>query len=143
MLLISSCNRKVFYSNDQRVDEKGWSLHEKAEFDVDVPDSTTFYNFLIDLRVTTDYPYSNAFLFITTTFPDSTMARDTLECPLADVTGRWLGKRSGQYVNNRYYLKPKTRFRMPGKYHFEITHGMRDAEIVGIKNVGLHIEYAE
>lgn len=141
-MLFSACDSKVFYADTQRVDESGWNMAKSVEFDVEVPDTTTYYHFMIDLRNTNTYEYANAFLFINTTFPDGSVAHDTLECPLADVTGQWYGKRSGQYINNRYFFRKYVSFPMPGNYHFEILHGMREADIKGIKNIGLRIEYA-
>lgn len=130
------------FIDEQRVDERGWNLSDKLFYDVEVTDTVGYFNFFIDVRNTVSYPYSNTFLFINTTFPDGSVACDTLECPLADVDGRWLGKQSGHYVSNRYYLRKGVRFPMSGKYRFAIAHGMRDTNIVGIKNIGLSIEAA-
>lgn len=144
LLLLSalvSCNKKVFYSNDQRVNEKGWNMNEKLMFDIDVTDTLRLYNFFVDLRISNQYPYSNTFFFINTTFPDGGVAYDTLECPLADVDGRWYGKPTGHYIDNRYAFRQRMIFPTTGHYHFEIGHAMRDTNIVGIKNVGLRIEY--
>ena len=143
VLMLTGCNRRVFYTDDQRVEESGWNMYQPVKFDVKVPDTTTFYNFLIDIRNTVNYPYDRTFLFINTTFPDGSIAHDTLECPLADVTGQWYGKQSGHYISNRYYFKKDVRFAKAGDYHFEILHGMRDTNIVGLKNIGLSIEYVK
>lgn len=141
--VLAGCDSTVFYADDQRVDETGWNLGESLEFDVDVPDSTTFYNFLIDLRNTNDYAYANLFLFVNTTFPDGSVAYDTLGCQLADPgTGEWYGKQSGNYVDERIPFKDNVRFQMPGHYHFEVRHAMRDDNLAGIKNLGLRIEYS-
>ena len=93
---LSSCNRNVFYAEDRSVDEHGWLPTEDVVFDVEVPDTVTVYNFLMEVRNSVSYPYSNTFLFVTTTFPDGSLSRDTLEFPLADPSGRWMGKRTGR-----------------------------------------------
>ena len=83
------------------------------------------------------------FLFIGTTFPDGSVAHDTLECPLADPEGRWLGKRTGRYVDARYRLRGgSARFPMMGHYRFAVTNAMRDSAISGIKDIGLRVEYS-
>ncbi|MCQ2298064.1 MAG: gliding motility lipoprotein GldH [Bacteroidales bacterium] len=141
--LMAGCHSQVFYTDEQRVDEDGWNLGEALEFEVDVPDTTTYYNFLIDLRSTNSYEYSNLFLFINTTFPDGSIAHDTLGCILADPrTGEWYGKQSGHYISERIPFHQNVRFAMPGRYHFEVRHGMREDNLKGMKNVGLRIEYA-
>lgn len=140
MLLLTSCDRSLFFSDDQRVDERGWNLDDKRYFDVEVTDLKQLYTFYIDLRVASNYPYDCAFLFINTTFPDGSIAADTLGCPLAAPDGQWYGKRSGKYIDNRYIFKQAVRFPMEGMYRFEVQHAMRDTAVLGVKNVGLRIE---
>ena len=142
-LLLGACDGSVYYAEYQDVDEQGWLPADSARFDVPVDDTNLVLNFLVEVRNTVAYPYANTFLFINTSFPDGTMACDTMECPLADPAGQWLGKRSGRYVDTRYFLRRNVRFPMPGNYHFAMTNGMRDSAIAGLAHVGLRIEYAE
>ena len=81
------------------------------------------------------------FLFIEKTFPDGGIALDTMECPLADPEGNWYGKPSGKYVDNRYFLRKNVIFPQRGQYRFAITQATRDTNLVGIKDVGILIEY--
>lgn len=142
VLLAIACDRDVFFVDDQRVDPSGWNLNEKLSFDVEVDDTARLYTFFIDLRLTADYPYRNIFFFVNTTFPDGGVAADTVECPVALPDGQWMGKRSGGYIDNRYSFRKNMIFPMQGSYRFEIAHGMRDTNVVGVKNVGLRIERA-
>ncbi|MBQ8704198.1 MAG: gliding motility lipoprotein GldH [Bacteroidales bacterium] len=139
---LTACNRNVFYDRQHSVNEHGWLPTESVVFDVDVADTTTVYNFLMEVRNTVDYPYANTFLFLTTTFPDGSLSHDTLEFPLADVSGRWLGKRTGRFVDTRYYFRRNARFPMEGTYRFAVSNGMRDSAISGLKDIGLRIEYS-
>lgn len=141
-LLLSACDGSVYYDQSQAVDEYGWQQSDRLTFDVEVDDTTHLFNFLIGVRNSITYPYSNTFLFINTTFPDGSIAHDTLECPLADPSGRWYGKRTGRYVDSRYRLRGgSARFPMAGTYRFEVVNGMRDSAIAGIKDISLRIEY--
>lgn len=139
---LTACNRNVFYDSQHSVNEHGWPPTGSVVFDVDVADTTTVYNFLMEVRNTVDYPYTNTFLFLTTTFPDGSLSYDTLEFPLADVSGRWLGKRTGRFVDTRYYFRRNARFPMEGTYRFAVSNGMRDSAISGFKDIGLRIEYS-
>lgn len=139
-LMATACDRNLFFEENSSVDEEGWSMTEPVEFDMEIDDTTQYYNIFFNLRNSVNYKYSNAFFFINTTFPDTTCAADTLECPLADPSGEWYGKKSGRFVDNRYYFRRKTRFPMAGTYHFSIKHGMRDHDIEGIKTVGIRLE---
>lgn len=142
MLAITACDNKVFYAESESVETKGWQMTDTIYFNVEVADTTKLYNCYIDLRNTTDYLYSNTFFFINTTFPDGGVAYDTLECPLTDYDGQWLGKRTGELIDNRFFFRNAVIFPMSGVYRFAITHGMRDTSVVGMKSVGFRIEYA-
>jgi gliding motility-associated lipoprotein GldH len=142
-LCLAACDGTVYYSEYEDVDEKGWLPTDSVAFDVNVEDTNLIFNFLVEVRNTVNYPYSNTFLFINTTFPDGSVAHDTLECPLADPEGRWLGKHTGRYVDARYRLRGgSARFPMTGRYHFAIANGMRDSAISGLKDIGLRVEYS-
>ncbi len=134
---LAACNSDVVYSETHSVNENGWDMADTLHYALDVTDTQAIYNLFLDLRISRSYPYSNAFLFLRTTFPDGGVAMDTLECPLAYPDGRWRGKESSRYVDNRYYFKKHVIFPQSGTYHFAITHGMRDTVAKGMKDVGL------
>lgn len=142
LLLLGGCNKNVYYAEERDLDERGWHMDDELVFPVTVADTLTVYNFFVDVRNSVTYDKANTFLFITTTFPDGSRAYDTLECPLADVEGHWYGKRTGRYVDNRYYFRKHVIFPNNGTYYFRIGHGMRDTNVVGLKSVGLRIERA-
>ena len=142
--MLTACGGGTLYNQSMPVDEHGWLPADSLRFDVDVDDTVQLYDFLVEVRNNVGYPYSNLFLFINTTFPDGSVARDTMECPLADEEGRWYGKRTGRYVDSRYRLRASSmRFPMAGHYTFAITNGMRDSAIDGIKDISLRIEYSK
>ncbi|MBP5340985.1 MAG: gliding motility lipoprotein GldH [Bacteroidales bacterium] len=140
-ILMSACDNRGFYDENRAVDEHGWAPADSVAFDVPVSDTLSTFNFLVEVRNSVSYPYSNTFFFLRTTFPDGSMSQDTLEFPLADPTGRWLGKRTGRYVDTRFYFRRNARFPMEGTYRFSITNGMRDSAITGLRDVGFRIEY--
>ena len=142
MLTLTACDSRVFYAESESIEEKGWLMTDTIYFDVDVADTSKLYNCYIDLRNTTDYLYSNTFFFINTTFPDGGVAYDTLECPLTDYDGQWLGQRTGDLIDNRFFFRKAVIFPMSGTYRFAVTHGMRDTSVVGMQSVGFRIEYA-
>lgn len=142
-VLCVACDGKVFYDEQRPVNQDGWLPADSVTFDVPVTDTNRTFNFLIGVRNSITYPYSNTFLFLHTTFPDGSVAQDTLEYPLADPSGRWLGKRTGRYVDTRYYFRRNARFPMSGTYHFAITNGMRDSAVVGLHDIGFRVEYSK
>lgn len=141
-LLMQGCNKKVHYAVERDVDEQGWNMNDRLAYDVDIQDTLQIYNFYIDVRNNVHYDKANTFLFINTTFPDGSVAYDTLECPLADVEGHWYGRRTGRFVDSRFVFRKNVIFPISGHYHFEVAHGMRDTNVVGLKSIGLRIEKA-
>jgi gliding motility-associated lipoprotein GldH len=138
--ILSSCNRSVLY-DDNYINEKDmWPMHEKAKFDVNVEDTTSFYSFYILIRHTTEYPWANLQLFMKTGFPDNTYAVDTLECFLARPDGKWLGKGRGYHRDNKILLQKNVRFGQSGLHTFEFTQAMRQDPLPGIESIGLRIE---
>lgn len=143
VLLLAACDGTVYDSKYVDVNEEGWSPADSACFDIQVDDTTHLFDLFVEVRNNVDYPYSNLFLFVNTTFPDGSMSRDTMELPLTNAQGEWLGKHSGRYVDSRYRLRGQpVRFPMMGNYHFAITNGMRDNAIKGIAHVGFIVEYS-
>lgn len=139
-VLTAACDKNVYYTVQQDVDETGWDMNDRLEFDVDVDDTLQLFDFYVDVRNSVHFPKANVFFFINTTFPDGSVAYDTLECPLADVEGHWYGRRTGRYVDSRFVFRRHVIFPRTGNYHFEVAHGMRDTSVVGLKSVGLRIE---
>jgi len=136
-----SCNHKTFYHKTLRIQNEAWNMDSTLVYEFSIIDSLQFYNFYIDVRNTTDYPYQNLYLFFTTQFPDSTIFTDTLNCILCDVYGRWTGKGSGKIKENRFVLKSKVRFQQKGDYVFSVQQAMRETDLKGITDFGITLQY--
>ena len=140
LLLVQGCDKQVYFTDEHDVDETGWNMNDAVVFDVDVDDTLQVFDFFVDVRNSVLFQKANVFFFINTTFPDGSVAYDTLECPLADVEGHWYGRRTGRYVDSRFVFRRHVIFPPTGLYRFEILHGMRDTNVAGLKSVGLRIE---
>lgn len=140
--ILISCNPNVVFDETKKVNEKGWNMNDIVEFEVEIKDTLRLYDFAINIRNTTDYPNSNIFFFIKTIYPDGSITKcDTVECYLAYLDGSWTGKGSGRIKDNRFWFTQKVIFPMKGTYRFELQQATRDTNLVGISDIGLHIEY--
>jgi gliding motility-associated lipoprotein GldH len=135
-----SCGESPFFEENKSVGDNVWSWNEPVEFDVDVTDTVSPYNFYLNLRTTKGYEFSNVFVFFTLKFPNGGEMRDTIEAPLADDLGNWLGKPSGSLVDNKILFGPRRIFPLTGKYHVTIEQAMRDQDLAEVSDVGLTIE---
>lgn len=136
----ASCNFNDIYNENVSIDDGKWIQEKVARFEVDIHDTLTSHNFYINIRTDNSYRYSNLFIFMTTTFPNGNMTRDTIEFVLADDSGKWLGKGWGRVKENKVQLKDNLRFPLSGKYVFLIRQGMREDTLTGITDIGLIFE---
>lgn len=138
--LFVSCDSKRFYENNKKIEHGVWKRNDKIRFEVNIPDTLRMYDFYLNVRNDLNYPYANLYLFINTQSPGGINSRDTVECQLADYTGKWFGKGIGSVKFNRLLFQKNVRFRISGKYLFELEQAMRVNELTGIRDVGLRIE---
>jgi len=85
---LAGCDKGRVFEENISFDGDAWSSTEIIDFEVVINDTLTPHNFYINLRNTTDYRYSNIYFFVETHFPDGKLARDTIECFLADRSGK-------------------------------------------------------
>ncbi len=142
-VLVQSCDSNRIYEHNVQITDQLWDSTEKIVCEVDVTDTVSPVAFYINVRHADGYPYSNLYMFIRTDFPNGKKAIDTLECPLADETGKWLGKGLGDIYDCQILFKKRTRFPISGKYKFTIEQAMRVDKLPLIMDVGLRIEKQE
>ena len=138
-----SCEKSAFYDRSADISEKGWQEDSVKVFDdVTVDDTVSPFDFYISVRNTTDYRYSNLYIFLHTALPGGRSTVDTLELILADSKGKWYGKGFGHIRDNRILIRKDLKFPRKGKYRFGIQQAMRqnDHVLEGIKSIGIRIE---
>lgn len=140
MLLLTACDRQLVFEKNQAVPSEGWHFEDKIKFEAKVTDTTSLHNLYINVRNTTDYGYSNFYLFLDIEFPDGTTLRDTIECMLAERSGQWTGKGFGKIRSNSFLFRTDVWFPLEGNYVFSMEQAMRTQVLEGIADVGLRIE---
>jgi gliding motility-associated lipoprotein GldH len=140
LLVIQSCDSKRFYEENKRIEKSVWNSRDKAVFKVNINDILSRYNFYFNLRNNGDYAYSNIYFFLKTVFPNGKIARDTIECQLADYDGKWLGSGISDVKFNRFLFQKGVRFPLKGEYVFEVEQAMRVNDLKGISDIGLRLE---
>lgn len=131
---------EVLFQQSHEVPNKNWEADRTFRFKVPVQDTMGSFDFYIDLRNSSNYPYANIYMFVNTAFPNGNTARDTVECILADRRGKWLGDGLGDILDNHILFKENIRFPNSGTYVFEFEQGMREESLPAILDVGISIE---
>lgn len=142
-LMTLSCHRGYLFESAVSLPAEGWTTEGFVSFEVMVDDTSG--NYSIDLYIRNDgrYAYSNLFLFINTLAPTGAQIRDTIECTLADKSGKWLGRGIGSQYSIEIPYKYRVNFPYKGIYRFEIEQGMRQNPLLHITDVGISIKAGE
>jgi len=139
-LLFSACDSSRVFEENKVIENQLWNSADKKLFYVNVDDTLSSHNFYINVRNASDYPFSNLLLFLQTRYPQGTYSKDTLECILADQTGKWLGDGSGDIWDNQILFRKNFKFKRKGKYVFSLEQAMRLENLPQILDVGIRIE---
>ncbi|WP_318311157.1 gliding motility lipoprotein GldH [Flagellimonas crocea] len=149
VLVLSSCNDLLVYSEYKPIKEGNWQMDEAVDFQFSELDSTQTYNMFINIRNDETFPFSNLFLITELEYPSGNTVKDTLEYRMAEPSGEWLGKGFGSTKENKLWFKENIDFPNSGVYNVKISHAMRkngDVEglhiLEGVTDVGLEIEKA-
>jgi len=140
LVLLASCDDNRLYEENRELKDHAWTERDTLRFEFTVIDTASPYNFYFNLRNADDYPYSNIYVFMNTTFPNGKFRRDTVEFVLADQAGRWMGKGQGSLWDNQLLFRKAMRFPLTGKYKIEINQAMRRQSLPGISDAGIRIE---
>lgn len=139
-LLLFSCGKQTLFDDYAKIPDNQWDRTKPVKFDFNIQDTLQPADLYINIRNTTDYRYSNIYLFLHTRFPDGKTAKDTIECILANPDGSWIGKGYSGIKENKIKLREAMKFRQAGRYHLEIEQAMRVEVLEGISNIGIRIQ---
>lgn len=143
-LLLSGCTENVVFQEDAETPNGSWERNWNPSFTFEVKDTLAPHDVYLDLRHTGDYPFSNLYAFVTLTGPDGRKTVDTVECTLADPTGRWYGKGQGFISSDRFQAhvlyRLHNRFPRSGRYSLTLEQAMRVEKLQGIIDVGVSVE---
>lgn len=137
---ICACQDNRVYENYIDIPKHTWHKEHIAKFEVEITDSVQLHNIYINIRNTGKYPFSNLWVFIKQTSPDSLVNENKFECQLASNTGEWYGSGFGNIFDLQVLYKPAVLYTKPGVYTFELTQGMREDNLPGIVNIGLKLD---
>lgn len=140
LFLFAACSEPAFYEEFRQTGEETWHMDDVLDFPVQVDDTSGVYRLIFTIRNTTDYAYSNLYLFFTTITPAKLARRDTVELRLADLSGRWMGKGFGKIRESSFLIKDQYSFPDTGNYIFRLQHAMREENLMGITDAGIRIE---
>lgn len=138
VLFLSACTETPTYEKSYAFENKVWEQNVKPSFTIDIKDIEKEYDFILTLRTTTDYKYSNLWIYLNTTTPDGKKAREPFEIKTTNPDGSWIGKKTGTIVEHSLYFK-RRKLPAKGKYVFVLEQGITDSKVDQVLDVGLQV----
>ena len=138
-LLLISCDPQMVFDQLKSTGNERWAWDEVRKFEIPMEDSAQLYNIYLNVRHTKEYPFENLYVFILLKSPDGSVLKDTVDIPLANVRGKWLGDGFGNIKFVRKKYREGVRFGRKGIYSVELSQGMR-VEEVPVTDIGIRIE---
>ncbi|QZT35816.1 gliding motility lipoprotein GldH [Halosquirtibacter xylanolyticus] len=145
LLGTSSCQDNRTFNSYYNINNDQWHQDSIVVFSPNVTSVDQALDLDVNIRNTNSYDFNNLWLFIKTTTPSGVVFNDTIDVPMADHRGRWLGRGLGNTFELSYPFKTNTLLPDTGTYHIEIMQGMRSEAkyIDGISDIGLRIDLTE
>lgn len=137
--LFSSCDSNRVFETYSKIPDKVWNKDNIVKIDAMIEDTISLHNVYINIRNSGNYKYSNLFIFLEAKGSANSF-KDTIDCILADETGRWLGDGIGDLWDSQYLIRKNVRFPNSGKYTFYLQQGMRNDNLEEISDIGIRIE---
>lgn len=140
-----SCTNNVVFKGDKEVGNS-WHTDSLVTFYFEISDTISTYDFDLNIRHNSSYSYQNLYIFIHTTKPLGKTTIDTLNCILADKTGKWKSKGIGDVLKYSTKIKGSAIYESSGKYKVQIEQAMRHGKLQQIEflkdilSVGICIE---
>ena len=141
VFFVSGCRKKSVYHEYLTLENTVWDKNYTCNFDVEIEELDTLYDVTFYLRHTTNYPYSNIWLFVNQISPEGNIIADTIAYEVADYTGRWQAKDVGSVLTLPIAYKQKHKFKQKGNYRYSIRHGMRTDTLQGVQAIGFKLNY--
>ena len=148
ILLVSCDESRVFDEYESLPGE--WHKDSVVNFTFSAPDTLQAYDLFLNVRNTSEYPYSNLYLITEIGFPNGKVISDTLQYKMAEPSGEWLGTGFGEIKESKLWYKEDFVFTEAGEYSVRVEHAMRKrdsidgiVELLGITEVGFRIEDSE
>jgi gliding motility-associated lipoprotein GldH len=143
-LVFTGCLRSPYFQKQVSIPSNKWEAKFQPSFKFEISDTQSLYNMYFLIRHTEAYPYSNVWLWIHTKAPgDTTYTKSRIEIPLADPSGKWLGRGMGEIWEQRMPITHEGDsliLRKAGTWEIKLEQNMRINPLPEILQVGLRVE---
>jgi gliding motility-associated lipoprotein GldH len=139
VFFLAGCGEIPVYEKVYTFEKLEWKQNVKPSFSVKIDDVTKFYDFTITLRTTTDYEFSNLWIYLNSVTPDRKKSREPFEFKITHPDGAWIGKNTGSIVEHQLCFK-RRKLPVKGKYTFIIEQGITQSKVSQVLDISLVVE---
>jgi gliding motility-associated lipoprotein GldH len=136
----TACDKDFLLDKKIEISQKGWAYKDTLNFDFDIKDTMKIYNLYLEIEHGELYPYQNLYVMTHTRFPNGIRAAQRINIDLAQKTGKWLGKNSGNTFTHRVDLQEGAYFNEAGNYTLTLAQHMRNDSLADIKSIRFVME---
>ena len=144
LFLLQGCMSSPVYQSVDAVPNNAWDYAFKPVYKFNITDTNALYNVYFIIRHTNAYPFSNIWIRISSKNPgDSAFEQSRLEIPLAEQSGKWLGRGMGEIYEHRMPLTRNDngkKFNKVGTYEVRLEQDMRLNPLPEVLHIGLRVE---
>lgn len=137
-LLLLSCGKQPMYDKSYSFKGNKWEQSVKPVFKVNIEDTSVSYDFMMTLRVTTDYGFNNVWIYLNSKTPNGVSAREPFELKITNPDGTWIGKKTGTIVETELFFKSR-KLPMKGEYTFSFEQGITRDVLPEVLDIGLRV----
>jgi len=140
LLSFSSCGPNYVFDAKKEISESGWAYADPVSFSFNIEDTAKIYHLWLEVGHTPAYANQNLYTRIQTVFPDGNKLSEVVSLELADKSGQWLGKCSGQDCLLNVPLQMGTYFNQIGEYTLEMEQYMRRDSLKEVRDIRFMVE---
>ena len=137
--LLAACGTDAYYDKSFTFAGHKWEQKVKPSFVVDFKDTSKLYDFVLTLRTTEDYKYSNIWIFLNSKPPVGESVREPYEIKTTYPDGNWIGKKTGSLVEHQLISK-RRKLPFKGKYTFTVEQGITQKSVDEIMDISFRVE---
>ncbi|MFK7932830.1 MAG: gliding motility lipoprotein GldH [Saprospiraceae bacterium] len=140
ILFFSACSENFVYSEKQVISNTEWTYADTLAFAIPIADTTKKYNLYLDIQHTTDYPYQNIYMNVTTEYPSGKRVTELLPIDFADKTGQWYGDCNAESCQLRVNIQQRAFFNEIGTHRIVFEQYLREDPLRGMQSMALRME---
>jgi gliding motility-associated lipoprotein GldH len=138
--LLTACGKeKIVFEKEYPIPNSAWTYADTLDFAFDIVDTMALYDIVVHIKHRSDYGFQNLYTRISTKFPTGDRRSQTLNFDLADNTGIWMGKKSGDNRGFEVKIQENAFFNQTGQHVITLEQMMRVSSLSGIERMGLQV----